>query len=279
MLTLGIPPSAWKGRDPRRDPGAQDMGVQFETGVEVGRDISLDDLRRQGFRAFYLAVGASRGAGISCPGEDMPGVYTAIDFLRRVNLGETPDIGPAAAVIGGGNAAAWTPPARRSAWAQRSPLSTAADRDEMPADDEEIREAMAEGVAFRFLAAPAGITGQGRAESLRGGAYGAGRPEKPRGHRPVRDHPRLRRHFRRGAQKIDLGGMQDIATGGAEPGHGVGLGCAQTSVPDVSPAATWSPVPPLSSTPSRRARREPCPSTAICPPRSVPGHRPGQTGL
>lgn len=79
------------------------MGVKFKTGVEVGKDISLDKLREQGFKAFYLAVGASKGTKVGCPGDDMTGVFTGIDFLREVNLGEKPAIGKSVAVIGGGN--------------------------------------------------------------------------------------------------------------------------------------------------------------------------------
>ena len=60
------------------------MGVKFKTGVEVGKDISLDKLREQGFKAFYLAVGASKGTKVGCPSDDMTGVFTGIDFLREV---------------------------------------------------------------------------------------------------------------------------------------------------------------------------------------------------
>ena len=79
------------------------MGVKFKTGVEVGKDISLDKLREQGFKAFYLAVGASKGTKVGCPSDDMTGVFTGIDFLREVNLFEKPAIGKSVAVIGGGN--------------------------------------------------------------------------------------------------------------------------------------------------------------------------------
>ena len=79
------------------------MGVKFKTGVEVGKDISLDKLREQGFKAFYLAVGASKGTKVGCPGDDMTGVFSGIDFLREVNLFEKPAIGKSVAVIGGGD--------------------------------------------------------------------------------------------------------------------------------------------------------------------------------
>lgn len=62
------------------------MGVKFKTGVEVGKDISLDKLREQGFKAFYLAVGAFKGTKVGCPGDDMTGVFTGIDFLREIGV-------------------------------------------------------------------------------------------------------------------------------------------------------------------------------------------------
>lgn len=101
----------------------------------------------------------------------------------------------------------------------------------MPADDEEIREAMAEGVAFRFLAAPAGITGQGRAESLRVELMELDARKKPVGTGRFETIP-VSAVISAVGQKIDLGGMQDIATG--DGGRvTVSLPSCQTSVPDV----------------------------------------------
>ena len=106
MLTLGIPSFRLEKDVIRAEIDIlRDLGVQFKTGVAVGTDITLDALRAEGFKAFYLAVGASRGAKLRCPGEDLPGVMTGIDFLRAVNLGEAPAIGTSVAVIGGGNVA------------------------------------------------------------------------------------------------------------------------------------------------------------------------------
>ena len=167
MLTLGIPSFRLEKDVIRAEIDIlRDLGVQFKTGVAVGTDITLDALRAEGFKAFYLAVGASRGAKLRCPGEELPGVMTGIDFLRAVNLGEAPAIGTSVAVIGGGNVAIDVARAAVRLGAEVTVVYRR-DRDSMPAADDEIAEAAEEGVSFRFLASPAEIFGDGRAETLK----------------------------------------------------------------------------------------------------------------
>ena len=167
MLTLGIPSFRLEKDVIRAEIDIlRDLGVQFKTGVAVGTDITLDALRAEGFKAFYLAVGASRGAKLRCPGEDLPGVMTGIDFLRAVNLGEAPAIGTSVAVIGGGNVVIDVARAAVRLGAEVTVVYRR-DRDSMPAADDEIAEAAEEGVSFRFLASPAEILGDGRAETLK----------------------------------------------------------------------------------------------------------------
>ena len=167
MLTLGIPSFRLEKDVIRAEIDIlRDLGIQFKTGVAVGTDITLDALRAEGFKAFYLAVGASRGAKLRCPGEELPGVMTGIDFLRAVNLGEAPAIGPSVAVIGGGNVAIDVARAAVRLGAEVTVVYRR-DRDSMPAADDEIAEAAEEGVSFRFLASPAEIFGDGRAETLK----------------------------------------------------------------------------------------------------------------
>ena len=167
MLTLGIPSFRLEKDVIRAEIDIlRDLGVQFKTGVAVGSDITLDALRAEGFKAFYLAVGASRGAKLRCPGEELPGVLTGIDFLRAVNLGETPAIGTSVAVIGGGNVAIDVARAAVRLGAEVTVVYRR-DRDSMPAADDEIAEAAEEGVSFRFLASPVEILGDGKAETLK----------------------------------------------------------------------------------------------------------------
>ena len=63
----------------------REMGVEIKTGVEVGKDISLDELRAQGYKAFYLAIGCSAGRRPGVPGDDAEGTFTAIDYLKDAN--------------------------------------------------------------------------------------------------------------------------------------------------------------------------------------------------
>ena len=81
------------------------MGVDIRCGVEGGRDITLDTLRREGYKAFYVAIGCQDGRSAGIPGEDTAGVMTAVDFLHAVAENETYPVEGRAVVIGGGNVA------------------------------------------------------------------------------------------------------------------------------------------------------------------------------
>ena len=167
MLTLGIP----SFRLDKNVVNAEieilrELGVEFRTGVEVGKDVTLDALRADGYKAFYLGIGASRGTSVGCKGDDLAGVFTGIDFLREVNLGKTPEIGKKVAVIGGGNVAIDVARTAVRLGADEVTVVYRRGRDEMPADADEVAEAEAEGVKLRFLASPAEITGSGKAEAL-----------------------------------------------------------------------------------------------------------------
>ena len=167
MLTMGIP-SFRLERDVinAEIDVLRELGVEFKTGVEVGKDVTLDELREQGFKAFYLAIGASKGTKVGCPGDDLEGVFTGIDFLREINLGGKPAIGKNVAVIGGGNVAIDVARAAVRLGAKTTAIYRRS-RDEMPAADDEIEEAIEEGVKFKFLASPAEISGEGKAETLK----------------------------------------------------------------------------------------------------------------
>lgn len=168
MLTMGIPSFRLDKAVVNAEIDVlRELGVQFKTGVEVGKDVTLDQLRAEGFKAFYLGIGASKGSALGCPGEELAGVTTGIDFLRQVNQGEKPEVGSAVAVIGGGNVAIDVARAALRLGAENVTIIYRRGRDEMPAADDEIAEAEEEGVKFRFLASPAEILGDGRCESLK----------------------------------------------------------------------------------------------------------------
>ena len=94
MLTLGIPSFRLEKDVVNAEIEVlKEMGVHFQCGVEIGKDITIDQLREQGYKGFYLAIGAQKSAPIGIPGEELSGVYGGVDFLRKVNLGKKPRIG------------------------------------------------------------------------------------------------------------------------------------------------------------------------------------------
>ena len=237
MLTMGIPSFRLDKAVVNAEIDVlRELGVQFKTGVEVGKDVTLDQLRSEGFKAFYLGIGASRGAGLGCPGEELGGVSTGIDFLRRVNQGEKPEVGSNVAVIGGGNVAIDVARAALRLGAENVTIIYRRGRDEMPAADDEIAEAEEEGVKFRFLASPVEILGDGKCESLKlermelGEADARGR-RKAVGTGKFETVP-VTAVLSAIGQKIDLSGIADFKT---DKGGNVvvSLPSYQTSVADV----------------------------------------------
>ena len=160
MLTLGIPSFRLERDVVNAEIDVlRQMGVEFKCGVEVGKDISIQELRDQGYKGFYLAIGAQKSAPIGIPGEELEGVFGGVEFLRDVNLGGKPAIGKRCAVIGGGNVAMDVCRTALRLGAEDTYIIYRRSQAEMPADPQEAEEAMAEGVKFRFLNAPAEIIG------------------------------------------------------------------------------------------------------------------------
>ena len=152
MLTLGIPSFRLEKDVVNAEIEVlRRMGVEFKCGVDVGKDVTLAQLREQGYKAFYLAIGAQKSAPLDVPGEELEGVLGGVDFLRRVNLGEKPAIGEKCAVIGGGNVAMDVCRTALRLGAKDTYVLYRRSQSEMPADEEELAEAMEEGVQFRFL--------------------------------------------------------------------------------------------------------------------------------
>lgn len=79
----------------------REMGVQFRCGVEVGKDVTIAQLREQGYQGFYVAVGLQSGGRLNIPGDDAQGVTAGIDFMRRVNGGQETKLEGRVVVIGG----------------------------------------------------------------------------------------------------------------------------------------------------------------------------------
>lgn len=165
MLTLGIP--TYRLEKDVLDAEIEvirELGVTFETGVEVGRDLTLKELRKQGFAAFYLAIGAQAGRTLGLEGETAAGVLSGVEFLRQINLAENPGVSGKVVVIGGGNVAI---DVARSAVRLDGVATTALycleGRENMPAHPEEVAEAQEEEIAIHNGWGPARIiTEQGR---------------------------------------------------------------------------------------------------------------------
>ena len=126
----------------------REMGVEIKTGVEVGKDVTLDELRKQGYKAFYIAIGCSAGRLPGVPGEDAEGTMTAIDYLHEANTGNTSYNGTVV-VVGGGNVAVDAARVSMRSGAAAVTMLSLEGAGEMPASDEEIAEAKEDGVAIQ----------------------------------------------------------------------------------------------------------------------------------
>ena len=126
----------------------REMGVDIKTGVEVGKDITLDELRTQGYKAFYIAIGCQGGRKAGVPGEDAQGVATAVELLREAGANESYPIEGDVVVIGGGNVAIDVARTSSRCGAPNVNMFCLESRDTMPASNEEIEEAEEEGVVM-----------------------------------------------------------------------------------------------------------------------------------
>jgi formate dehydrogenase (NADP+) beta subunit len=156
MIRYGIP----EYRLPKKTldweiQGILDLGVEAETGVKLGRDFNVDDLKKEGFDAVFVGHGAWVDYNLGVDGEDLPGAYKGIDFLSRLSSGEQlPIAGKKAAVVGGGNSAIDCVRNLLRYGAEEVSIVYRRTRKEMPANEVEIEAAEHEGVKFVFLAAP-----------------------------------------------------------------------------------------------------------------------------
>lgn len=149
MLTVGIPSFRLEKNVVEAEIDIlKEMGVVFKTNTEVGKDVSLDDLRKQGFKAFYLAIGAQGGRKLGLENEDAKGVIAGVEFLRDVNLGKKNALHGKVIVIGGGNVAIDVARTAVREGAESVAMYCLEARNEMPALDEEIEEALEEDIVI-----------------------------------------------------------------------------------------------------------------------------------
>ncbi|MBW2609072.1 MAG: FAD-dependent oxidoreductase [Deltaproteobacteria bacterium] len=124
----------------------QDMGVEIKTGVTFGEDITLDSLKKDGYKALFMATGLHLSRMLNVEGEDLPGVLKGVDFLRDAALGNKVDVAKKVVVVGGGNVAIDVALTAKRLGAEDISLVCLEKRDEMPAWDYEIEEALEEGI-------------------------------------------------------------------------------------------------------------------------------------
>ena len=124
------------------------MGVEIKCGIEVGKDVTIQQLREQGYKAFYIAIGCQGGRKAGIPGEDAEGVMTAVDFLRTVGGNEAYPVSGNAVVVGGGNVAIDVARTAHRCGADSVTMFCLEPREKMPASEEEIAEATEEGVSL-----------------------------------------------------------------------------------------------------------------------------------
>ena len=122
------------------------LGVEIRCGVEIGKDVTIEDLREQGYKGFYAAIGCQRGRKPGISGENAEGAYTAVDFLRKAGEKESFALEGDVVVVGGGNVA--IDAARISSRCTDAKISMFCleAREKMPASNEEIEEALEEGI-------------------------------------------------------------------------------------------------------------------------------------
>ena len=125
------------------------MGVEIRCGVEVGRDITIPQLRQDGYKAFYIAIGCQGGRKAGIPGEDSADVMTAVDFLRTVGGNEGFRVEGKTVVVGGGNVAIDVARTASRCGAESVSMLCLEPREKMPASREEIAEAEEEGITIQ----------------------------------------------------------------------------------------------------------------------------------
>ena len=148
----------------------REMGAEIRTNVLVGQTVTVEELLEEGFAAVFLGTGAGLPILLGIPGEQLNGVYSANEFLLRVNLMKAYDfprhhtpvfVGKRVAVIGGGNTALDAARVARRLGTEKVFVVYRRDRAEMPARAEEIEHGMEEGLEFLFLAGPVKLLDRG----------------------------------------------------------------------------------------------------------------------
>jgi NADPH-dependent glutamate synthase beta subunit-like oxidoreductase len=162
MMAVGIPLYRLPRRALSTEIGIiQKMGVEIKTGVTFGKDVTIDGLRKEGYKAFFLATGLHQNIRLNVENENLKGVLNGIDFLRDISLKKPVDLGKKVIVVGGGNVAMDVAMTAIRNGASEVSLVALEQRGEMPAWEREINEAVEEGIRIVNGQGPNRFLGKG----------------------------------------------------------------------------------------------------------------------
>jgi heterodisulfide reductase subunit A-like polyferredoxin len=186
MLRIGIP----EYRLPRDIIDAEiqtikDLGVEFKTGIEIGKEVTIGQLREQGFKAFFMGIGSQECKVLGIEGEDYSGVVPGVDYLRQINLGQKVPLGDRVAVIGGGNVAMDAVRTSLRNGSSKPFIIYRRSEAEMPASPEEIAECRDEGIEIMTLTNPVRVIAEnGKVTAIECIKMELGEPDKSGRRRP-----------------------------------------------------------------------------------------------
>jgi len=187
MLQVGIP-----GYRLPKDVLADEIkeiagrGIEIKTNTPIGRELTIDDLLKQGYESVFISVGAHRSQRLGIPGEDTNGVIHGLDLLRDINLGKEAKTKGKVVVIGGGDVAIDSARSTLRSGAEEVTILYRRTRTEMPARDEEVEAAETEGVKIEYLVAPTEIlTENGKVSGIKCTRMELGEPDASGRRRPI----------------------------------------------------------------------------------------------
>ncbi|HED38396.1 MAG TPA: FAD-dependent oxidoreductase [Ignavibacteria bacterium] len=187
MLAVGIP----EYRLPKKILAKEinyfkKMGIEFKTNVALGTDFTTDELFKEGYSAVFLAMGAHNSIKLNVPNEDTKGVISGVEFLRKVNIGISPNIGNNIVIIGGGNTAIDAARTAQRMGSKKVTILYRRTKLEMPASPEEIADAEEEGIHISYLTAPSEVwTENGKLRGLKCIRMKLGEPDSSGRRRPI----------------------------------------------------------------------------------------------
>jgi NADPH-dependent glutamate synthase beta subunit-like oxidoreductase/NAD-dependent dihydropyrimidine dehydrogenase PreA subunit len=186
MLATGIPRFRLPREVREREVEAiKALGVDIKTGITVGRDVTISDLKAREYKAFFIAIGGQRNNRLDIPGEDLDGVVDGISLLFALNQKVGVSVGSNIVVIGGGNSAVDSARTAKRGGMGIVRILYRRTADEMTAVKEDLEEAIKEGITIEYLTAPVEILGDGtkvtgiRCQRMRLGKIGEDGRRKP----------------------------------------------------------------------------------------------------